>query len=85
MILLPYFLVSAFYLKEAKKHRRKKHITISLVALTYSTWLLYAAGLNLLFLSLILYAFGLIIFFYSKYLNKSVVSSSTDWHVIILR
>lgn len=78
MILLPYFLVSAFYLKEAKKHRRKKHIAISLVALTYSTWLLYAAGLNLLFLSLILYAFGLIIFFYSKYLNKSVVSTSTD-------
>jgi len=44
MILLPYFLVSAFYLKESVKHKRSKHIWIAAVAVIYAAWLLYAAG-----------------------------------------
>ncbi|MEB3767336.1 basic amino acid/polyamine antiporter [Acinetobacter sp. MD2] len=70
MILLPYFLVSAFYLKEATKKRQVKHITIALVATIYALWLLYAAGLSLLGLSAVLYAAGLIIFFYSYARHK---------------
>lgn len=70
MILLPYFLVSAFYLKESWKNKRAKHISIALVAVIYASWLLYAAGLSLLLLSGCLYVIGLVIFFYSRYSNK---------------
>jgi arginine:ornithine antiporter/lysine permease len=73
MILLPYFLVSAFYLKESLKHKRGKHIAIAVVAVIYAAWLLYAAGVSLLLLSGCLYLFGLLIFFYSRYSQKAVV------------
>jgi arginine:ornithine antiporter/lysine permease len=72
MILLPYFLVSAFYLKESLKHKRGKHIAIAVVAVIYAAWLLYAAGVSLLLLSGCLYLFGLLIFFYSRYSQKAV-------------
>ncbi|WP_343597235.1 basic amino acid/polyamine antiporter [Acinetobacter sp.] len=79
MILLPYFLVSAFYLKESSKKRQTKHIFIALVATIYALWLLYAAGLSLLGLSVILYAVGLIIFFYSYFLHrKQKLSAETE-------
>ncbi len=67
MILLPYFLVSAFYLKESTRHKRTKHIVIASIATVYAVWLLYAAGLSLLLLSGIFYALGLLIFFYSRF------------------
>lgn len=70
MILLPYFLVSAFYLKESTRHKRKKHIVIASIATVYAVWLLYAAGLSLLLLSGIFYALGLLIFFYSRFSVK---------------
>lgn len=66
MILLPYFLVSAFYLKSSVQHKRQMHIAIALVATIYAVWLLYAAGLSLLMLSGVLYAVGLMIFLYSR-------------------
>ena len=72
MILLPYFLVSAFYLKESLKHKRGKHVAIAVVAVIYAAWLLYAAGVSLLLLSGCLYLFGLLIFFYSRYSQKAV-------------
>lgn len=67
MILLPYLLVSAFYLKESLNNKRYKHIFIAIVAVIYAIWLLYAAGISLLLLSGGLYCVGLLIFFYSKY------------------
>ncbi|RLZ06615.1 amino acid permease [Acinetobacter sp. 2JN-4] len=70
MILLPYFLVSAFYLKESLRNKRSKHVWIALIAVLYASWLLYAAGISLLLLSGCLYLVGLFIFFYSRYANK---------------
>lgn len=70
MILLPYFLVSAFYLKESYQNKRSKHMWIAVVAVIYATWLIYAAGFSLLLLSGCLYLVGLIIFFYSRYSNR---------------
>lgn len=70
MILLPYFLVSAFYLKESWRNRRTKHILIAIVAVIYAAWLLYAAGISLLLLSMCLYIIGLSVFFYSRYSNQ---------------
>lgn len=72
MILLPYFLVSAFYLKESVKHKRSKHIGIAAVAVIYAAWLLYAAGVSLLLLSGCLYLLGLLVFFYSRFTHKKV-------------
>lgn len=73
MILLPYFLVSAFYLKESIRNKRTKHIVIASIATMYAVWLLYAAGFSLLLLSGIFYALGLLIFFYSRFsLKRSI-------------
>ena len=76
MILLPYFLVSAFYLKESWRNKRGKHIWIAMVAVIYASWLLYAAGIALLLLSGCLYLVGLSIFFYSRYADKREVCSN---------
>ena len=70
MILVPYLLVSAFYLKQSMLKGHKKHVFIALLATIYALWLVYAAGLSLLKLSLLLYMVGLVIFFYSYYTNK---------------
>lgn len=75
MILLPYFLVSAFYLKESIRNKRTKHIVIASIATMYTVWLLYAAGFSLLLLSGIFYALGLLIFFYSRFSLKRSISS----------
>ncbi|WP_374530139.1 basic amino acid/polyamine antiporter [Acinetobacter sp.] len=72
MILLPYFLVSAFYLKESVRNKRSKHVWIAAVAVIYAAWLLYAAGVSLLLLSGCLYLLGLLIFFYSRFSHKKV-------------
>ena len=72
MILLPYFLVSAFYLKESVRNKRSKHVWIASVAVIYAAWLLYAAGVSLLLLSGCLYLLGLLIFFYSRLSHKKV-------------
>lgn len=72
MILLPYFLVSAFYLKESVRNKRSKHVWIASVAVIYAAWLLYAAGISLLLLSGCLYLLGLLIFFYSRLSHKKV-------------
>lgn len=72
MILLPYFLVSAFYFKESVRNKRRKHIWIASVAVIYAAWLLYAAGVSLLLLSGCLYLLGLLIFFYSRFSHKKV-------------
>ncbi|MHA3060253.1 basic amino acid/polyamine antiporter [Acinetobacter sp. ANC 4636] len=70
MILLPYLLVSAFYLKESGKNKQPKHILIALVATVYAVWLLYAADLSLLWDSVQLYIIGLLIFGYSYFKHK---------------
>lgn len=76
MILLPYFLVSAFFLKTSFQFKRIKHIPIALVATSYAVWLLYAAGLSLLALSFILYGVGLTIFFYSYLKHQKIKNGS---------
>ena len=73
MILVPYFLVSAFYFKESLKNKRTKHISIATIAVIYSAWLIYAAGISLLLLSAVLYVVGLCIYFYSRYSSKKLV------------
>jgi len=67
MILIPYFLVGAYLLKLAVKTQASYKIKlIGLGACIYGLWLVYAAGLDSLLLSSLLYLPGLAIYFYSK-------------------
>ncbi|CAM2955044.1 MULTISPECIES: basic amino acid/polyamine antiporter [Pseudoalteromonas] len=67
MILVPYFLVAAYMVKVA--FAQKLSVPIKLMGLgasVYGLWLVYAAGLNTLALSLILYIPGTLLFMYSR-------------------
>lgn len=64
MALIPYWLCAAFALKEALKGNGSKGMAFLFagVSTIYSTWLIYAGGLDFLLLSMILYAPGLLFF-----------------------
>lgn len=68
MILIPYFLVGAYLVKVAFSQNERWYIKATgLGASVYGVWLIYAAGVDNLFLSLLLYIPGLAIYFYSRY------------------
>ena len=67
MILIPYFFVGAYLFKVAMQTNASLKIKgFGLGASVYGVWLVYAAGLNSLLLSTLLYLPGLAVFFYSK-------------------
>ncbi|MGL5238422.1 MAG: amino acid permease [Plesiomonas shigelloides] len=66
MVLVPYFLVGAFLLKLAIKKQSILLKSIGAGACIYGIWLLYASGLTHLMMSVLMYAPGLLIFFYAR-------------------
>ncbi|MCE5163669.1 amino acid permease [Plesiomonas sp. PI-19] len=66
MVLVPYFLVGAFLLKLAIKKQSVVLKSIGAGACIYGIWLLYASGLTHLMMSVLMYAPGLLIFFYAR-------------------
>ncbi|MGL4824387.1 MAG: amino acid permease [Plesiomonas shigelloides] len=66
MVLVPYFLVGAFLLKLAIKKQSVLLKSIGAGACVYGIWLLYASGLTHLMMSVLMYAPGLLIFFYAR-------------------
>ncbi|MCG3758110.1 amino acid permease [Vibrio cincinnatiensis] len=67
MILVPYFLVGAYLVKVAFNQRLSWKIMLTGIgASIYGLWLIYAAGLDTLLLSSILYLPGLLLFFYTR-------------------
>ncbi len=81
MILVPYLLVGAFLVKVA---RRPLHRAIGLGACAYGLWLIYAAGLMHLLLSVVLYAPGLLVFLYARYSHQHNNSLNMQEKTIIL-
>ncbi len=81
MILVPYLLVGAFLVKVA---RRPLHRAIGLGASAYGLWLIYAAGLLHLLLSVVLYAPGLLVFLYARYSHQHNNSLNMQEKTIIL-
>ncbi|VEJ55294.1 amino acid permease [Pragia fontium] len=86
MILIPYFLVGAFLLKEAI---RRKNIKLGLVAAgasLYGLWLIYASGLENLFMSIVLYVPGILVFFYARRVatHKKKPLNTTERTIIIM-
>lgn len=67
MILVPYLLIGLFLLKLSLSGQGNGLMRIvALVASGYGIWLLYAAGVEYLLLSLLLYGPGLLLFLYSR-------------------
>ncbi|WP_277949292.1 arginine-ornithine antiporter [Pseudomonas sp. LFM046] len=74
MILVPYFWSAAYALLLAFRHEsyeqapgeRNKDLMIALIAVLYAVWLVYAAGVQYLLLSALLYAPGAILFAKAK-------------------
>ncbi|MED1737963.1 arginine-ornithine antiporter [Bacillus swezeyi] len=64
-ILIPYLFSGFYQLKYSWLHKepnRIKNITIGVIASIYGIWLVYAAGLDYLLLTMILYAPGILVF-----------------------
>ena len=75
MILIPYFLVGAYLVKVSFAQSERWHIkAIGLGASVYGVWLIYAAGVDNLLLSLLLYIPGLAIYYYSRYQAKHALN-----------
>ncbi|MBP6345486.1 MAG: amino acid permease [Neisseriaceae bacterium] len=79
MCLIPYWLCSAFALKEAFKGQGNKVMALLFAAVStiYSTWLIYAGGLQFVLLSMILYAPGLL--FFLKACHEKKVAPFPTW------
>lgn len=70
MILVPYFLVGAYLFKIAVKQNEAWYIKLTgAMASIYGVWIVYAAGLDYLLLSVVLYMPGVLLFFYARYRN----------------
>lgn len=68
MILVPYFLIGAYLLKLSLAERSVWYIKLTgLLASLYGLWIVYAAGLDYLLLSVLLYVPGIGLFLYSRY------------------
>jgi len=77
MILIPYFLVGAYLVKIAFGQAASWSIkTIGIGASLYGLWLIYAAGLNALALSTLLYIPGLMVFYYSRRKHRQLASAT---------
>ncbi|MDD6910254.1 amino acid permease [Actinobacillus minor] len=80
MILIPYFLVGVYLLKVAFQMKSAWYIKLTgFMATLYGFWLVYAAGINYLLLSVILYMPGVVLFFYTRYQKeKSLLFSGVE-------
>ncbi|HHT7763121.1 basic amino acid/polyamine antiporter [Pasteurella multocida] len=71
MILVPYFLIGAYLLKLSIQQDSAWYIKLTgLLASIYGVWILYAAGLDHLLLSILLYVPGIGIYLYSRYQHQ---------------
>ncbi|VEI46553.1 putative arginine/ornithine antiporter [Actinobacillus equuli] len=74
MILVPYFLIGAYLLKLSFQQNSAWYIKLTgFIASIYGLWIVYAAGLDYLLLSVLLYAPGIGLFLYSRYQHQGKV------------
>ncbi|MBF0784282.1 amino acid permease [Muribacter muris] len=71
MVLVPYVLVGAYLLKIALQQGAAWYIQFTgLIASLYGLWIVYAAGLDYLLLSFLLYLPGIAVFMYARYQHQ---------------
>ncbi|OOF56787.1 basic amino acid/polyamine antiporter [Rodentibacter myodis] len=85
MILVPYFLIGAYLFKLAIRQNAAWYIKLTgFIASLYGLWILYAAGLDYLLLSVLLYVPGIALFLYSRYQHQNGKFNLTQWEKVIL-
>ncbi|MGC6407410.1 basic amino acid/polyamine antiporter [Bisgaard Taxon 45] len=85
MILVPYFLIGAYLLKLSIQQNSAWYIKLTgLLASTYGLWILYAAGLDHLLLSILLYVPGVGIYFYSRHQHQGKLRFSQKEKMLLL-
>lgn len=86
MILMPYFLIGAYPLfKISLQQNSPWHIKLTgLMASLYGLWILYAAGLDYLLLSVLLYVPGIGLFLYFRYQHCGGKFHLNKWEKLIL-
>ncbi|WP_251548963.1 arginine-ornithine antiporter [Neobacillus muris] len=72
-ILVPYLFSALYQVKVSFQLKEKKQMAVGLIASLYAVWILYAAGLDYLLLTAVLYALGIILFIYSQKERKKKV------------
>ena len=86
MILLPYFFSTAYAVMIAFKKdgysnepaQSGKDLVIGVIAMIYSIWLVYAAGIQYLLLSALLYAPGALLYIKARRENNKTVFTTTE-------
>ena len=85
MILVPYFLISAYLFKISLQQNSPWHIKLTgLMASLYGLWILYAASLDYLLLSVLLYVPGIGLFLYFRYQHCGGKFHLNKWEKLIL-
>lgn len=85
MILVPYFLVSSFLLLTAFKQNAAWYIKLTgFMASIYALWIVYAAGLDYLLLSVLLYVPGIAVFIYSRYQHQGKLRLTHGEKILLL-
>jgi arginine:ornithine antiporter / lysine permease len=87
MTLIPYLLVAAYALKlgwrgesyEAERNQRRRDLMIAGLAVFYTAWLLYAAGMKFLLLSAVIYAPGTVLFLLARREQHVRVFTAKEW------
>lgn len=84
MILVPYLLVGLFLLQQAiKQNLAFKYKAIGAIASVYALWIVYAAGVKYLLLSVLLYAVGVALFAYSqKQFHGKLQFKRVEWAIV---
>lgn len=85
MILVPYFLIGAYLLKLSIQQKSAWYIKLTgLIASIYGLWILYAAGLDYLLLSVLLYVPGIGLFLYSRYQHQGKRLNLTGFERVLV-
>ncbi|PID32711.1 arginine-ornithine antiporter [Candidatus Saccharibacteria bacterium] len=86
-ILVPYLFVALFQLKLSLKEKkstagRTRNIIIGALATVYAVWLLYAADINYMLLSVLLYAPGALVYAIMRINQKKKPFTTLEWVVV---
>lgn len=85
MILVPYFLIGAYLLKLSIQQKSAWYIKLTgLIASIYGLWILYAAGLDYLLLSVLLYVPGIGLLLYSRYQHQGKRLNLTGFERVLV-
>ncbi|MGQ3643348.1 hypothetical protein [Ornithobacterium rhinotracheale] len=96
VIILPSYLFSSMFLWKSAQNktvfkdnskRRNLGLFVGICSTIYCLWLLYAGGLDYLLITSVIYAIGIIFFWYARKeqkLNEPIFKSYEKWLAIIL-